>query len=139
MREVLLILCFMMSLKKKTNPSRRFLSTSTDKTSSILIDNTSDPTIDCFFIVSNDCSTHRPMRPCRYHSTSLQQQQSIVTSLCRSTLTSTTRLSFLLVKLCIYVYVITITPTEFTLGTVQTVQFKSVGKFTDFSLFHESY
>ena len=62
MWEVLLILCFSLLFrkkrKKKENLSRRFLSTSTEETSSISIDSTSDPTIDCLFIVSNDCSSH---------------------------------------------------------------------------------
>uniref|UniRef100_A0A0D3CQ49 Retrotransposon gag domain-containing protein n=1 Tax=Brassica oleracea var. oleracea TaxID=109376 RepID=A0A0D3CQ49_BRAOL len=66
---------------------RQFLSTSTDETSSI--------SIDCVFIVSNDFSSHRPMRPCRYQSTALHQQRLIVSSLCRSTLS---RSSFLLVE-----------------------------------------
>ncbi|KAG5400092.1 hypothetical protein IGI04_014699 [Brassica rapa subsp. trilocularis] len=64
----------------------RLLSTLTDDTSSISIDSTSYPTIDCLFIVSNDCSSHRPMRPCHYQSTTLHQQRSIVTSLYRSIL-----------------------------------------------------
>ncbi|KAG5393095.1 hypothetical protein IGI04_023058 [Brassica rapa subsp. trilocularis] len=49
--------------KKERDLSRRFLSTSTDETSYISIDGTSDPTIDCPFIVSIDFSSHRPMRP----------------------------------------------------------------------------
>uniref|UniRef100_A0A0D3BGK5 Uncharacterized protein n=1 Tax=Brassica oleracea var. oleracea TaxID=109376 RepID=A0A0D3BGK5_BRAOL len=77
----------------------RVHSTSTDETSSISIDSTSDPTIDCLFIVSNDCYSHRPMRPRRYQSTAFHQQRSIVTSLCRSKLS---RSSFLVVKLCTY-------------------------------------
>ncbi|KAF2551972.1 hypothetical protein F2Q68_00033424 [Brassica cretica] len=36
------------------------------------------PTIDCLFIVSNDCSSHRPMRPCHYQSTTLHKHRSIV-------------------------------------------------------------
>ncbi|KAF2583056.1 hypothetical protein F2Q68_00005424 [Brassica cretica] len=39
-------------------------SASTDEANSISIDGTSDPKIDCLFIVSIDCSSHRPMRPC---------------------------------------------------------------------------
>ncbi|KAG5378180.1 hypothetical protein IGI04_026022 [Brassica rapa subsp. trilocularis] len=48
----------------QADQSRRLLSTSTDDTSSISIDSASYPTIDCLFIVSNHCSSHRPMRPC---------------------------------------------------------------------------
>ncbi|KAG5374284.1 hypothetical protein IGI04_042397 [Brassica rapa subsp. trilocularis] len=56
--------------------------TSTDDTSSVSIDSASYPTIDFLFIVSNDCSSHRPMRPCHYQSTALHQHRSIVYSLC---------------------------------------------------------
>ncbi|KAG5373910.1 hypothetical protein IGI04_042769, partial [Brassica rapa subsp. trilocularis] len=51
-------------------------------------DSASYPTIDCLFIVSNDCSSYRPMRPCHYQSTALHQHRSIVYPLCRSTLMS---------------------------------------------------
>ncbi|KAG5388457.1 hypothetical protein IGI04_029998 [Brassica rapa subsp. trilocularis] len=68
-----------------THPSRRLLSTSTDDTSLTSIDRTSDPTIDWIFIVSNDCSNHRPMRPCRHQSTALHQQRSIEPKLTSNT------------------------------------------------------